>query len=380
MRQIFFLIVLCILNSKTLATGGELFFFVDVTGNWVLKFETLVGEVYYDENFNSVNPYDLTFTLNGASTVKADFITSDNNFGTIDDYGHEFLVYYGKYKVTILHGSTSKYFYVDYKDCDYPGENYFDVDTYFKYDGINKKFIRTSNIGTGEYGDYTGRTFYISEFKYEPDIIVTTCFNFDITVRNLLNNEDYGVLEVDDHQINSGESIALFPGIEHNFETYNSFVESNYKFRKWDSNNFESYYNPEKINIQYEEPINASFFPTQSLTVTNYLEGGTSTDDFKLTRQDASLTYTLDYGTNYDAFIYQAPTNDDYTIEALPITAQRYGTNWTFLNWNTGSTSTTIQNIKVPDDLPPGGSFIANLKGQLVSNEGSGFSSNGKLH
>jgi len=158
MRLIFCLIVLCILNSKTLATDGELFFFVDVTGNWVLKFETLEGEFYYDENFNPVNPYDLTFTLNGYSTVKADFITSDDNYGTIDDNDHEFLVYYGKYKVTISHGSTTKYFYVDYKDCDYPGPNYFDVDAYFKYDNINKKFIRTSNNGTGEYGDYTYET------------------------------------------------------------------------------------------------------------------------------------------------------------------------------------------------------------------------------
>ncbi|HMU43141.1 MAG TPA: sialidase family protein [Ignavibacteriaceae bacterium] len=157
------------------------------------------------------------------------------------------------------------------------------------------------------------------------------------------------------------------------------------KFRHWNGFSSNPFDNPiNNYAFPYTpptnpKPINIYYYPTQPILVKNYLEGGTSTDDFGLSwQQNPDGNYTFDFGESFDAFIYNSNTQDEYSITALPITAQRYNTNWNFLNWNTGSTSTTIQNIKVPDDIPPSGSFTANYKGHFTSAQSDAFTSNGQ--
>ena len=68
----------------------------------LLNLETIPGEVHYDENFSLVIPPELlSFSRNGHSGVQADAIWGDNFNGTIDDNENEFLVYYGKFKVSV---------------------------------------------------------------------------------------------------------------------------------------------------------------------------------------------------------------------------------------------------------------------------------------
>jgi hypothetical protein len=51
MRNLF-LIIIFIYSNSILATDGELFFDIsDISGSWTFKFETIPGEVYYDEFF-----------------------------------------------------------------------------------------------------------------------------------------------------------------------------------------------------------------------------------------------------------------------------------------------------------------------------------------
>lgn len=183
-------------------------------------------------------------------------------------------------------------------------------------------------------------------------------------------------------QFTPGEHIDFWHGVEYGFSVSPNIVFNNgadYLARHWNTSNNIGFSKSILIDKSLSfTRIVVYYLPTQPLSVSNYLEGGTSTDDFELTWNDASLNYTQEFGNSFNAFIYQSPTNDDYTIEALPITAQRYNTNWNFLNWNTGSTSTTIQNIKVPDDIPPSGSFTANYKGHFTSAQSDAFTSNGQ--
>ena len=60
MRNLF-LIIIFICSKNIFATNGELFFDVsNISGSWTFKFETIPGEVYYDENFSLVIPPDLS--------------------------------------------------------------------------------------------------------------------------------------------------------------------------------------------------------------------------------------------------------------------------------------------------------------------------------
>ena len=137
---------------------------------------------------------------------------------------------------------------------------------------------------------------------------------------------------------------------------------------------FSSFTNPENIFIENYDPVIAYFYPAQLLTVNNNLEGGTSNDNFEITWQNPSppVGTSWQYGSAYNTFNYQLPTNDLYTIKALPITSLRYGKSWQFFNWNTGSYEDTIKNIKMTSAK----SFIANYKGNLTANQTDAYSSN----
>ncbi len=64
---VIFILFMLLPLSSLLATNGE--FFIRVAGfgssQWVLRFEKIPGEFYYDENFNIVTPYDLVFARTG---------------------------------------------------------------------------------------------------------------------------------------------------------------------------------------------------------------------------------------------------------------------------------------------------------------------------
>ena len=145
-----------------------------------------------------------------------------------------------------------------------------------------------------------------------------------------------------------------------------------YKFRNWDSYND---FSPDTILQILSETsvIRSLFYPTQPLTVTNYLEGGTG-GAYNLTWVNSSKpAFQWQYGNLYNAFKNQDPTFDRYTIEA-PALNNVLGTNWYFQNWNDGSTNNIKSNVSIESST----SFTANYKGNLTSNQTDGFSGNGQ--
>ncbi|MBK7378950.1 MAG: hypothetical protein IPJ03_08055 [Ignavibacteriales bacterium] len=219
---------------------------------------------------------------------------------------------------------------------------------------------------------------------YENEVEITNLGNGKInpSLNIKLENADMGFPYINysvGTEFNTSQHINVWRGAFYTLSVVQPIFTRNdttFSFRHWD--NYNVYNNPSTLKIlSGTDKIRTIFYPTHQLTVTNYLEGGTSTDDFQLTWQDKFQPQNYDYGIQYDAFLYE-DNEDQYTIEALPITEQRYGTNWTFLNWNTGSASTTLQNIKMPDDIPSSGSFTANYKGHFTSAQSDAFTSNGQ--
>lgn len=221
---------------------------------------------------------------------------------------------------------------------------------------------------------------------YENEVEITNLGNGKInpSLNIKLENADMGFPYINysvGTEFNTSQHINVWRGAFYTLSVVQTLFTRNdttFGFRHWD--NYNVYSNPSTLKIlSSTDKIRTIYFPTHPLIITNYLEGGSSTDDFGLSwQQNPDGNYTFDFGESFDAFIYNSNTQDEYSITALPITAQRYNTNWNFLNWDTGSTSTTIQNIKVPDDIPPSGSFTANYKGHFTSAQSDAFTSNGQ--
>ncbi len=199
--------------------------------------------------------------------------------------------------------------------------------------------------------------------------------NYNITTK--LESATYG-FPYDNFSVgtefNTGEVINFWRGAKYTLsvvQTSFSRNDTTFNFRHWD--NYNVLDNPAELKILSEtDKIRTMFYPTQPLTVTNYLEGGTSSDNFEIIWQEVKPAQSYNYGSQYNAFNYQLPTNDQYTIKALPITDLRYGTSWTFFNWNTGSYQDTIKNIK----LTAPKLFTANYKGHFRADNINAYSSN----
>jgi hypothetical protein len=372
MKKLF--LVFLLLSTQIFGTNGELFFLIQgYTYEWQLHFDKIPGEIYYDQNINVANPPDYEFEYsNNFQIIQADAVHGDNNNGTIDKNGNEFLVYFGKFKITFECNGLSRTFYMDYSDCDYLTANhYFDGDLYFLMVKDEDKFILTNPSYNSNYGDFTDQTFNIWEhikdlgYQYQN----TDCFYLNVTARNIVNNQNYGFITINGEPVYPSTPVSLLKGTEPLFSTYSNIIEGNQLFRNWSSSSFN---NPENIEINNSTSIiEARFYPTQPLTVTNYLEGGTSNDNFEITWQDVKPPEQFNFGNQYNAFQYST-TGDRYTIKAKPI--QHFNTTWSFLNWNTGSTYDTIRDIRVNVPI----TYTANYKGNLASNQTDGFSSNGQ--
>lgn len=333
--------------------GGEL---------WYIR-ATAISYIY-DENYN----YTTDYTVAEEYAPDPQHTLTGFDFSRFDQGGEWQDISHAKYRFDFSQSLSDPVlfsFNIDFRSCFI---NFQDIYIYFYNDAdhIISVSWKISNLTEQHFiSNETNLNYWeMVEYSYDP-----TCFNANIYLHNYINSEtndieDYGEMFADNIAYTSGIDIfTALKGTTHNFRSYTTPVSNeNYLFRNW-SSTVDKYLNPKNLKITNNDDVEAYLYPTQSLTVTNYLEGGTSTDDFQLTWQNILPPENYDYGIHYDAFTYQDPINDKYTIEALPITAQRYSTNWTFLNWNTGSTSTTLQNIKVPATFPQAGLSPQTIKG-----------------
>ncbi len=235
MKKTFLLILFS--YSFLYATNGELFFSISNFGSnsIQLKFEKISGETYWDKNFNIITPPDFIFSGSGTLSVKADAAYNNSGNGTMDDNGNQFVVYYGKFKVTITGGGISESFTLDYQDCDYDSAEiykYSTPDVYFKFAYGTNEFIWTSSDYSQNYGNYTNLTFAIWNTIKQSQYAGAnySCFSFQITPRNIVNGTDYGQLNVNSQPVTSGQPTPVAYG-SNTFSTYTGLVQTNNKFR-----------------------------------------------------------------------------------------------------------------------------------------------------
>ena len=171
-----------------------------------------------------------------------------------------------------------------------------------------------------------------------------------------------------------GSSVSLMKGYTYNFSTTANLVNfnnKNYKVRDWNENTgYGSTFGFEILNNS--DQLEARFYPTQTLTVTNNLEGGTSSDNFEITWQNPSppIGTTWQYGSAYNAFDY-AQNSDIYKIQAIT-PMQSSNTTWWFQKWNDGTTNSIKSNIQVINPT----SFTAYYKGHFRADNSSAYTSN----
>ena len=355
----------------------------------------------YDENFQITQSYRdvwerAVWVSEEQGCIYPPFYAASNNYTTFigfDDVtftnsgqGCRGVLGFGYYKVDLLR-SVSEYgvystvfsFNFDTRDC----SNYQDV--FFHFD----RNIDGSIIAKVDASTFPIRYFNDGETINLWEVFNQTknweCFKNTVQLKNNFEgspNQNVKLkCEFDPIGIYTGmefitgNTISLMKGFTYNFSTIADIVNfnnKNYKVRDWNENTgYGSTFGFEVLNNSYQ--LEARFYPTQPLTVTNNLEGGTSSDNFELTWQNPSppIGISWQYGSVYNAFNYQLPTNDLYTIKALP-TDLRYGTSWQFFNWNTGSMYDTIRNIKVNAPV----SFTANYKGHFRADNSSAYTSN----
>jgi hypothetical protein len=100
MRKLCLIVFIVIVNINYIySTEGELLLkikdFEDT--NWQVSVKKINGTVYFDENFDLLsNPHpDYYFNGSGDKLIIADFCWDQTGEGTIDEYGHIFVTYYG---------------------------------------------------------------------------------------------------------------------------------------------------------------------------------------------------------------------------------------------------------------------------------------------
>ncbi|MBU1098752.1 MAG: hypothetical protein KKB34_19945, partial [Bacteroidetes bacterium] len=189
-----------------------------------------------------------------------------------------------------------------------------------------------------------------------------------------MNQNDYGVINVDKNPINSGNSFHTTKGFTHEFETYSDVVQTDQRFREW---NFDDatvkFQNPVNKQIPNADPVLARFYKIQPLTVINNLEGGGG-GHYNLDWVGKSVTIDpINSGTAFNAFDYNL-NEDEYHIIVAP-TINVYNTNWNFLEWSDGVTSTTRSNERITSGNKD---FTAYYKSWNRTDNTNTYSSNGQ--
>lgn len=177
MKKYIFLIAVFI-PLKIFSFDGEFVFQFKNFGSypWAFRFTTIPGETYYNKWFQPVpENTQLNFFFSSknpnvfAGRIIADHIYEPSPEGLEDDFGNNFMIYYGKYTVSISIGDQEydNSFTIDYKDCDYNGNStyYGEGDIVFVCDYQYLPSIKESD-GTGEvnygyyhaFNPYTART------------------------------------------------------------------------------------------------------------------------------------------------------------------------------------------------------------------------------
>lgn len=376
---------------------GELRFFIDdqqSSDYKIIATRISLDDPLFGDDFTMIDPSIIIYN-NVVSEIKIpvsppwDFYIG---FDYVRDGGSICwpLIGEGKYEIKIQRGTqTVIKFSIDL--ISYSGSP--DIDFYYQY-AINHLVAIHSSSGTQteindddwvNCWDLRGETRNITNFQKEVEITNTVNGLVNNNLSTTLEGAQYGfpydVYPVG-YEFTPGEVVHFWRGGLYGLsvEPELSIGGTEYLFRNWKNYNDYSPSTVLKILSETDE-IQSLFYPFQSVPVINYLEGGTSiADNYSITWQNVEDTIILNFGTAYNSFVYQSPTNDLYSFEALPINIQRYSTTWSFLKWNNDSYNSTISNKKIPDDIPTEGSFIAKYKGHLRSDNNYSFSNNGQRH
>ena len=183
-----------------------------------------------------------------------------------------------------------------------------------------------------------------SQFKESEIILASIIFNkIPINIQTYINTNPYssGYILLDTQQIYNNEQGAfIYEMLEYSLEAPQQYDLGNnliYSFRDWntigDNYNYEIQ-RPFAFDIGIHNPnnliIRTNHYPTQPLTVTNYLEG-VSNVNYKVKWQAANIEETK-YSNNppYYAFDFDN-TQDKYDITAPPAISA-FNANWHFLN------------------------------------------------
>ncbi len=176
-----------------------------------------------------------------------------------------------------------------------------------------------------------------------------------------------------------GETGQFWRGADYTFSVEDIVIQ-NKKPRQWNNGLNGTLGITAIYTIEYDQQsVIIYYLPVAPVSIENYLEGGSSIDEYKTIWQNGSISDNINFGTNYYAFPFSS-NSDIYTLQALPISTQRFNTIWSFYKWNNGSYNSTISNIKIPDDIPAEGSFIANYKGHFRSDNSNSFTTSGQHH
>ncbi|QQS37558.1 MAG: hypothetical protein IPM56_06280 [Ignavibacteriales bacterium] len=287
---------------------------------------------------------------NGLARYGFDFITDNTGFGTWE------IIAFGTYTISFFPEDSEEEIWsvtIDFRYCD-PLYTFQDIYLSLYIDQNNN--ISFSWHWSAYPPNFINNNSSLNYWEMVNFSSNQECFDAEFYSHNYLARltglEDYGVLYIDNESYNSGTDLfQTIKGNTHNFRTYPTPIENeNFLFRNW--NIFQgSFENPNDIRIINNSDIEAYFYPTQPLTVTNSLEGGTG-GNYNLTWTNKSLIPELwQYGAVYNAFDFNLNNQDRYNIEA-PALTNVLGTNWHFKHWENGWTSSTRNNLIIPDSIP----------------------------
>ena len=170
---------------------------------------------------------------------------------------------------------------------------------------------------------------------------------------------------------NPGTNVRLWRGVEYGLSTSHSTYTKNgiiYNFRNWIG--YEAYTMSSTLRVlDGTDEFRSMYYPTIPLTVSNNLEGGSSSNDFEITWQTPPITQTWQYGIPFNAFSY--PLFLDLYSATATNQFQALSTTWWFYKWNDGSTNRLKQNLQITSPT----NLTAYYKGHLRSNDQNAISS-----
>lgn len=192
------------------------------------------------------------------------------------------------------------------------------------------------------------------------------------TIKNTITSADLGFPDETAEigvQYDPGTVVNLWRGVYYGITTTHTTITKNntvYNFRNW--NNYENFSNSTTLRVlDRTSEFRAMFQPTEPLTISSYLEGGSSSDEYQLTWQNTQITETLQLGNVYNAFDYQL--NEDKYSATIPSQIQALNNTWNFIEWEDGLQNTTRSNIQVTEPT----NISAKYKGSLTSNTDFAF-------